>query len=207
MNADRKHRDVEHLLEQARSGDGDARGQVLERFRERLKSLAAARLDRRLARRIDPSDVAQEVLAEADRRLEGYLEVRPLPFYPWLVQLARDRLIDARRKHLEAGRRSVLREDRPLSGSGLGPAATDTAPVDRVIRAERRTTLHSALDRLTEADRRILLLRHVEGLSAEESAVALNLSEEAAKSRHRRALERLRTALKVGSEGERAIGI
>ena len=35
--------------------------------------MVAVRLDRRLAARVDPSDVVQEALAEADRRLDDYL--------------------------------------------------------------------------------------------------------------------------------------
>ena len=42
--------------------------------------------------------------------LADYLRHRPLPFYPWLRQLARQRLQAIRRHHLDADRRSVLRE-------------------------------------------------------------------------------------------------
>ena len=195
--------EVEQLLKLAGRGDLEARGQLLERYRDPLKSLAASRLDRRMASRLDPSDVAQEVLAEADRGLGRYLLDRPLRFYPWLVQFARDILIDARRKHVRAANRSVLREDRPASGSGLAPAASDTGPVDRAIRRERRATVRAALDRLAASDRKVLVLRHVAGLSVEETAAALSLGEEAVKSRHRRALERLRALLGPGSGGTR----
>jgi len=192
--------EVEQLLGLVGRGDRAARGRLLERFRGRLRSLAASRLDRRLAARVDPSDVAQEALAEADRRLGPYLRDRPLPFYPWLVQFAHDRLIDARRKHLQAANRSVLREDVPPSHPGPGPVAPDTSPVDRAIKRERRASVSSALGRLSEADREVLLLRHVEGLTAGEAAAALDLGEEAVKSRHRRALERLRALLDQGPE-------
>jgi RNA polymerase sigma-70 factor (ECF subfamily) len=57
-------------------------------------------LDRRLAARVDPSDVVQESLADAARKLSDYLRQRPLPFYPWLRQLAWERLVKLRRRHL-----------------------------------------------------------------------------------------------------------
>src|SRR5436190_12696571 len=47
----------------------------------------AVRLDRRLLQRIDPSDIIQETLILADRRLDKYLKDQPIPFYPWLRQL------------------------------------------------------------------------------------------------------------------------
>jgi RNA polymerase sigma-70 factor (ECF subfamily) len=73
--------------------------------------MVAVRLDRRLAPRIDASDVVQEALLEADRRLDGYLRERPIPFYAWLRQIAGDRIVDALRLHVASQKRSVTRED------------------------------------------------------------------------------------------------
>jgi RNA polymerase sigma-70 factor (ECF subfamily) len=67
-------------------------------------------LDRRLAARIDPSDVVQEALADADRELAEYLGSRSMPFYAWLRRFAWDRLVEVHRRHVSAGRRSVDRE-------------------------------------------------------------------------------------------------
>src|SRR5437870_3588834 len=102
--------DTEELLRRAGEGDAVARGALLDRHRRRLRQMIACRMDPRLAARLDPSDVVQETLAEADRRLDGYLNERPLPFYPWLRKLAWDRLVEQHRRHLRARRRSVLRE-------------------------------------------------------------------------------------------------
>jgi RNA polymerase sigma-70 factor (ECF subfamily) len=67
----------------------------------------AVRLDRRLAARIDPSDVVQETLADAAKRFDLYLRDRPLPFYPWLRQITQERLADVYRQHIRAGRRAA----------------------------------------------------------------------------------------------------
>ena len=61
---------------------------IRDRYRDRLRRLVAVRLDPRLAARADASDVVQEALADAARKLDGYLRDRPIPFYPWLRQLA-----------------------------------------------------------------------------------------------------------------------
>src|SRR5262245_13664819 len=98
--------DTDALLAQAAQGQPDARGALLERHRDRLTRMVACRLDRRLAARIDPSDVVQEVLAEAGRKLQRYLSERPLPFYPWLRQLAWEHLAVLHRRHVRAGKRS-----------------------------------------------------------------------------------------------------
>ena len=55
--------------------------------------------------------------------------------------------------------------------------------------------MRSALDRLSERDRELLALRHLEMLSIREIAGVLGISEGAVKVRHVRALERLRDLL------------
>ena len=47
---------------------------------------------RALASRVDPSDVVQETLVEAIRKLPDYITQRRLPFYSWLRELASERL-------------------------------------------------------------------------------------------------------------------
>src|SRR4051794_39451684 len=106
--------DTEELLARAGRGDRSARGELLARHRARLERMVGFRLDRRLAARVDPSDVVQEALTEAAGRLSDYLRQRPLPFYPWLRQFAADRLVELRRQHLQAAKRSVLREEHGL---------------------------------------------------------------------------------------------
>jgi RNA polymerase sigma-70 factor, ECF subfamily len=99
--------DTEELLNQAAAGDTQARGRLLERHRDRLRRMVALRLDRRLASRIDPSDVVQDSLAEAAGRLSDYLRERPLPFYPWLRQLAWAKIVDMHRRHVHAHERTL----------------------------------------------------------------------------------------------------
>jgi RNA polymerase sigma-70 factor (ECF subfamily) len=202
--------DTDELLRRAEQGDGQARQAVLVRHRERLKHMVAVRMDRRLAARIDPSDVVQEALLDAARSLDDYLRHRPVPFYPWLRQLAWDRLIELHRRHLHAKRRSVKREE-PLAPhlsdeSALHLAervlARQSSPSDRAIRSELRARIRTALDQLGERDREVLVLRHLEQLSTRETAAVLGISEGGVKTRHLRALERLRALLASEAEEE-----
>src|SRR5215468_10355913 len=107
--------DSEQLLQRVAAGELAAREPLLERHRQRLRRMIALRLDRRLWARVDPSDVLQETLAEAGRKLPEYARTRPLPFYAWLRCLAWERLVQVHRRHVRAQRRSVTREE------GQGP--------------------------------------------------------------------------------------
>jgi RNA polymerase sigma-70 factor (ECF subfamily) len=195
--------DTEELVEQARDGDDAARQALLTRHRQRLCAMVAARLDRRLAARLDPSDIVQEALAEAARKLDDYLRDRPLPFYPWVRQIAWERLLKLHRHHLHTAKRSVRREEPqplPLSGGSAQELAerlmtSGTSPSRRLIRDELRGRVQAALARLDETDREVLVLRYLEQLSNRETAAVLGLGEGAVKMRHIRALERLRALL------------
>src|SRR5262249_5179573 len=144
-----------------------------------------------LAARIDPSDVVQETLAEADRRLGKYLADRPLPFYPWLRQIAVERLAKLHRSHLRTDRRHADREEAGELALPLAArlAASGTSPSEHVLRQERRQRLQEALARLGERDREVLVLRYLEQLSTKETAAVLGISDGAVKLRHLRALE------------------
>jgi RNA polymerase sigma-70 factor (ECF subfamily) len=195
--------DTEGLLEQAAGGDPSASQELLARHRQRLRQMVGVRLDRRLAARLDPSDVVQEVLLEAHQKLGEYLRERPLPFYPWLRQLAWDHLVALHRRHVRAGKRSVSREEAsglPLPDeSALDLAcrllARQSSPSRQAVRAELCGRVQAALTELGERDREVLVLRHLEQLAIREIAAVLNLSEGAVKVRHLRAMERLRTLL------------
>jgi RNA polymerase sigma-70 factor (ECF subfamily) len=204
--------DTDELLRRTQAGEVEARGALLERHRGRLTRMVELRLDPRLAARLDPSDVVQEALAEADRRLDGYLKERPLPFYPWLRQLAWDRLGHEHRRHLRAGKRSVRREEGYPGGLPAGSAAElaerlldqGTGPSEALRRQERRQRVRRALAALDEDEREVLALRYLEQLSAREVAAVLGVGEGAAKKRALRALERLRGLLETDtSEGGR----
>ena len=195
--------DTDALLASAARGEPDARGQLLARHRQRLARMVACRLDRRLAARVDPSDVVQEVLAEADRKLECYLAERPLPFYPWLRSLAWEHLATLHRRHVRAQKRSVKREEPGVLALPEESAAdlaarlvtSATSPTQAALREELRQRMRRALEALSERDREVLVLRHLEELSVAQTAEVLGVSAGAVKVRHLRALERVRAVL------------
>lgn len=191
------------LLLQADDGQSSAVNELMERHRETLRRMVAARMDRRMAQRVDASDIVQEALIEAHRRLAAYLQDPALPFHAWLRQIARDRLIDAHRRH-RAQRRDVGREQSiglraSLEHSSLDLAAqlcdVELTPGAEALHRELASRFQAALAQLDEADREIVLMRHQEQLGNTEAAEILGLTPAAAGMRYLRALRRLRAAL------------
>jgi RNA polymerase sigma-70 factor (ECF subfamily) len=194
--------DTEKLLGLVAAGDEAARGQLLQLHRDRLRRMIAVRADPRLTARVDPSDVVQETLAAAADRLDAYLRNRPLAFYPWLRQLAQDRLGALYRRHVQARRRSVTREKGHLglpdeSAMALADrlVARQSSPSAHIQREEQRARVQRALAALPDMDREILVLRLLEELPVNEIGDVLGMTPGAVRTRQARALVRLRGLL------------
>ena len=195
------------LLARARAGDGEAVNRLLDRHRSALRRMIDLRMDRVIERRVDASDIVQDVLLEANRRLGDYLANPAMPFRLWLRHMARDRLIDAHRRHRVAASRSLDREVPLVAGDGQGSGADVMAQVtDRDLTPAAAATWHelerrfaAAVELLDDADRQIVLLRHFEHLSTAEAAEVLGLAKPAVGMRYLRAMRRLRTLLADGT--------
>jgi RNA polymerase sigma-70 factor (ECF subfamily) len=196
--------DVKSLSELIAAGDRAGIDAMLMQHRPRLRRMVAARLDPRLASRVDPSDIVQDAFVEAVKQLPGYLAHPAIPLYPWLRQLTANRLAAAYQQHLHAQRRSVAREvsiDLGLSSASVALLAdrlvsSQSTPSHEVGRQELERQVREALARLPLIDREVLILRFVEQLSAPETAAILGISSEAVGMRRLRALRRLSDELR-----------
>ncbi|MBL8854970.1 MAG: sigma-70 family RNA polymerase sigma factor [Planctomycetaceae bacterium] len=197
--------ETDSLLALVVEGDKNAVNQLLDRYRAKLRRMVDIYMDPRVAGRADASDVVQEALAEAAVKLPEFAKQGNFPFYPWLRQLARQRLIDLHRHHIGAAKRSVKREeaggeiasDQSVFQLAEWVAARESSPSQREIREERRQELMISLQTLPEHYRQIVVLRHLEDLQFDEIAAILSLGVEAVRSRYRRAIERLHEILKL----------
>jgi len=202
--------DTGELIRRAASGDREAVDRLLARHRDRLRRMVAIRMDKRLAARLDPSDIVQDALNDASRKLLDYLQHQPLPFYPWLRQLAWKRLIAEHRRHIGAKSRTVTREEHdamPLPDHSASQLAAqllsrDTSPSGRLIRKELGAKVQQMLSQMSPPDREVLVLRYLEQLSTAETAAVLGLTVDGVKSRQRRALVRFSNQLAEHSQGD-----
>jgi RNA polymerase sigma-70 factor (ECF subfamily) len=201
--------ETKDLLDHAKQGEAGAVDRLLEVHREPLRRMIGLRLDPALAGRVDASDIVQDVMLEVSQRLTDYLRNPIMPFHLWVRHIAKDHMIDAHRRHRQAQRRSLDREQPIVPNafadqSSLELAAQfidpDMTPATAAVRHELQKRMADAVAKLEESDREIVLMRHYEQLSNQEVATSLGVSEAAASMRHLRAVRRLRAAL-LGEEG------
>ena len=200
---------TEQLLDGIRDGKDGAADRLLERHRDPLRRMIEMRMDQKIKQRVDASDIVQEVMIEANRRLQKYLENPVMPFHLWIRQMARDRIIDAHRRHRGSEKRSVDREKSMVAAGAMDRSTMELAaqlcdaemtPAEAATMRELQKRFQNAIEELDENDREIVVMRHVEQLTNQDVATALGLSEPAASMRYLRAIRRLRSLLNVSSD-------
>jgi RNA polymerase sigma-70 factor (ECF subfamily) len=126
----------------------------------------------------EAEDVTQQVFAKLMSVLVKYDE-RGVPFFAWLLRLAHNAAID----HLR-GRRAIPAEE----VFGADERVDDDA-------VDRSCSLHEALAALPDAQRSVVVLRHVVGLTPAEIADRMGKSESSIHGLHHRGRRALQAEL------------
>ncbi|MDD3470298.1 MAG: sigma-70 family RNA polymerase sigma factor [Thermoguttaceae bacterium] len=175
-----------------------------------LRHMIAARIDSRLARRVDVSDILQESFLTVVRRFDDYLAheeyATRCPPALWLRDIVLQTLCDTYRRHFGTQKRDARIELFPFNApSPRNTAAEDlsvgllvdyfaadqTSPSEAMMRQETRDQIAEALRKLSPIDREILILRHFEQLENTEIAQMLQITPAAASARYVRAIVRI----------------
>jgi RNA polymerase sigma-70 factor (ECF subfamily) len=175
--------DTARLVTRIQAGDGDAFALLYLRYFDRVYSY----LRLMLSNAHDAEDVAQRVFVRVLEALPRY-ERRSQPFRAWLFTLARNHALNELRdtKRIE------------LTGVELPQAeAEETGEPDELRALEwiSDQDLQVFISRLPLAQRQVLFLRYVVGLSSAETAAVLEQSLEAVRKHHSRAMRFLRDRL------------
>lgn len=145
---------------------------------------------------IEAEDLLQETFLAAIRGGAGFAGEGSAR--AWLLAITRHALHRLRRRRVgEPARTEPLDELGAAAGWGEDPEAALSG-------AEAHAGLHRAIESLAPADREVLVLRDLEGLSGEATAALLGLPLATTKTRLHRARLRLRAALRQGgTDGHR----
>ena len=138
------------LLLKAQQGDERARNELCARYLPRLRKWAHGRLPGWARDHLDTEDIVQDTLLNSIRRLEDFSPRHEQAFCAYLCQSIRNRVSDAVRR---AGRRPVNEE---LS---VGRATSDPSPFEVAVGRETAARYDEALQRLSEADRELIIAR------------------------------------------------
>lgn len=193
---------VEKLLDGARQGEPRVLGDLLQVYRNYLTILASTQLDRRLRRRMNPSDLVQETMLAAHRDFEQFRGDSEREFLGWLRQILINCLHHAIDTHVKAKMRDVRREisieqantalDRTAVNLVQVLADNGPSPSAPVRQRERVVALADQLAKLRPQYRDVIVLRNLQGLSFEEIAVRMDRNPGAVRMLWLRAIEKFK---------------
>lgn len=184
---------VQDLVRRANEDrDAQAFTELYERYAPRIYAYLFQHVHGRTQ---EAEDLTAEVFVKVYERLNAY-QFRGVPFSAWLFRVARNHLIDHVRRQgpRQAAAPIEAAENLPEPGSG--------ATLDRRLVA---AGIEGAMRHLTEEQRRVILLRFVDGLSTAEAARVVGKSEEAAKKLQARGLAALKRTMDCPSGCWRAV--
>lgn len=178
------------LIHRASEGDRLAFEDLVRRHGPAVQRLTRAILGDEAA----AQDAAQEALLAAFRGASTW-SAQQGPVRPWLLAIARHQAYRLRRRPV-----AEPLDEAPLLELGVNAGWSEESPEAEVSRAEAREHLSWALAALSAADREVLVLRELEGLSGAQTAAILGLDLAGMKSRLHRARLRLMAAVRQGSQ-------
>ena len=178
------------LVHASKDGDIAAFEELVKRYDRRLLRMAQSVT----RNREDSQDAVQEAFLKAYQHLADFREA--CQFSTWLIRITVNQALMKLRNQRGTGETS-LDEDCGDEGDILPREVTDWAPNPEQLcwASELRYILQKALEELRPISRTVFILRDIEGLTIDQTAVALNLSQAAVKARLWRVRLQLREAL------------
>ena len=187
---------LEPQIASAVGGDVEALARLLEPYRDYLLLVANQELEPELRPKVGASDLVQETFVGAQRDLAGFRGRTESEWRLWLRGILIHLLANHRRHYRQAGKRRIDLEV-PLASRPRGEwPAFHPSPSANLAAREAESALLSALNRLADHHRHVVLWHHRERLTFEEIGRRLGISADAARKHWERALKSLRSELK-----------
>lgn len=182
---------------------------AVERFARSQHGALTRWLGRRFGAKLTPEDVADVIGQAYEDAVSGAAHLPDDELRPWMYRVARNRAISSIRRNEGEGtvRRTVVSLSELEVEPGSGPAllaTDDQARQDAVgseeVRRDEVARVHRALEQLGRAERDVLRLCAIDGVSIRGAAELTGLSKKQVERTRTRALERF-TALVGAPEG------
>jgi RNA polymerase sigma-70 factor, ECF subfamily len=177
-------------IKRAQAGDSAAFNEIVTAYRKRILGT----ITRLIARPEDVEDVAQEVFLRLYFSLDQLRTAEV--FEPWLYRLTVNAAYDYLRKQRrrQEYRMSDLSEQQMIMADAVAGGRADS---DQREAKKTRETVDALLGAVSEADRILLMLKELEGLSLKELEKIYNINENALKVRLFRARQRVLKAFEA----------
>lgn len=189
----------EQIIVDAKKGNEEALGPLLEIYRNYLRVLARIEIGRKLQGKLDASDLVQDTFLEAHRNFGLFQGSDERQFAAWLRQILAAKVANLVRHYFGTQGRDVRLEqelaahlDNSSHMLGHELAASMTSPSLQAARREQAVLLADALEQLPVDYKEVIILRHLEGLTFPEVAKRMQRSQDSVEKLWLRGLAKLR---------------
>ena len=173
------------LIDETLTGNSSAFGVLVTKYQDRLYNT----LVHVVGCTEEARDVCQDAFVQALTKLASFR--RKSAFYTWLYRIAFNLASSRRRRQRPT---MSVEQNRELTGDE--PVSRDGSPSDPIERRERVAQVRTALAKLNEEFRSVLVLREIDGHAYETISEMLDLPLGTVRSRLHRARMELRDQLK-----------
>jgi RNA polymerase sigma-70 factor (ECF subfamily) len=168
---------------------------AVEACRQYLMLIAGREISPSLRAKGGASDLVQETMLIARRKLPSVRFESAAQLQAWLRRILLNKLKNFRRTYYVLQKQNLGREIRYEPGGAFDLLATTTTPPDRASRGELRRSLLAAIDKLNPRDREVFSWRHEEGCSFEVIGARLGIGADGGRKIWARAIDKLRDDL------------
>ena len=168
--------DDARLIDESLAGRSAAFGELVTKYQDRLYNSVT----HVVGSAEEARDVVQDAFVQAFVNLEKFK--RNSAFYTWLYRIAFNVAISRRRRH-----KPTVSIDQTRETTGAEPVDAGARPDERLEQQDRTDMVRSALARMPEAYRTVLVLREMDGFCYETIADMLDLPVGTVRSRLHRA--------------------
>ncbi len=184
-------------IKRCQEGDSEAFGELVTLYENKILNYCY----RMLGNRTDAEDATQEVFVKLYRFIGSF--TGQSAFSTWLYKIAFNVCLDYLRKNKKHTSDTVSLHQQNAEGEEflLNIEDKGLTPYESAQMSEAQRALALALEQLSEDQRRVVVLRDVEGLSYEEIGEVMGIAEGTVKSR----INRARLALKKLLEKDREL--
>ena len=174
------------LIQQYLKGDEKSLELLISRYLKPIYSF----IYKNIGKPAEAEDITQEVFVRVWKNIKKFDQKRS--FKPWIFQIAKNASIDFLRKKKSIPFSSFENE----KGQNILTESMAAAPANLIESLSDKKVLAAAMQTLNEKERKIINLRHADGMSFKEIAETFNESINTIKSRYRRTLSILRENIK-----------
>ncbi len=202
MSSNESEHEFFELLKQAREGDRDALGTLLEKYRRYLLLIANQDADSWFVEKMAASDLVQTSLVNGYQHFCQFHGNSEVELRAWLKTILKNGVRKGQR-HFKANKRNVNQEVK-LEAQPSGTRSLfdrKMTPQTQALAREKARSVEQCMEQLTPEQRQVIRLRNFEQLSFVEIGQRMGRSEEATRKFWARSIESLKSAIKNQSPG------